>query len=115
MYSCHMYQSRNNARITYIDYFCCVELPLYVLFSSSSSLRRSLPIPPGLEVEGLEVEGLFELDAAPVISPKNEVIIAQMIVKGVSSSQRKELKSPPGKLTEVLALGRTSTVAEGAI
>ena len=50
-------------------------------------------------MEGLEVEGLFELDAAPVISPKNDVIIAQRIVKGVSSSQRKELKSPPGKLT----------------
>ena len=51
-----------------------------------------------LEVEGLAVEGLFEFDAA-VTPPKKEVIIAQRMVKGERSNQRKELKSPPGKLT----------------
>ena len=50
-------------------------------------------------MEGLEVEGVFELVVAPVTPPKKEVIIAQRMVKGESSSQRKEPKSPPGKLT----------------
>ena len=44
-----------------------------------------------LEVEGLEVEGLFEFVAA-VTPPKRKV-------KGERSNQMKELKSPPGKLT----------------
>ena len=48
---------------------------------------------------GLEVEGLFEFDAVAVTPPKKEVIIAQRMVKGESSNQRKELRSPPGKLT----------------
>ena len=52
-----------------------------------------------LEVAGLEVEGLFEFDAVAVTPPKKEVIIAQRMVKGESSNQRKELRSPPGKLT----------------
>ena len=51
-----------------------------------------------LEVEGLEVEGLFELVAAAT-PPKREVIIAQRKVNGERSNQMKELKSPPGKLT----------------
>ena len=42
--------------------------------------------------------GLFELGAAAT-PPKKEVIIAQRMVKGERSNQRKELKSPPGKLT----------------
>ena len=48
---------------------------------------------------GLEVEGLFEFDAVGVTPAKKEVIIAQSMVKGESSNHRKELKSPPGKLT----------------
>ena len=48
-----------------------------------------------LEVEGLEVEGF----GAAVIPLKREVIIAQSMVKGERSNQRKEIKSPPGKLT----------------
>ena len=51
-----------------------------------------------LEVEGLDVEELFELVAAAT-PPKREVIIAQRKVKGERSNQMKELKSPPGKLT----------------
>ena len=50
-------------------------------------------------MDGLEVEELFGFCAVAVTPPKKEVIIAQMMVKGESSSQRKELKSPPGKLT----------------
>ena len=88
-----------------------------MLFSSLSfSLRRSRPIPPGLregnslvrssninaknlEPEGLDVdEGLFELGDA-VTPPKKDVIMAQRMVKGESSSHRKEVKSPPGMLT----------------
>ena len=50
-------------------------------------------------MDGLEVEELFGFCAVAVTPPKKEVIIAQRMVKGESSSQRKELKSPPGKLT----------------
>ena len=88
-----------------------------MLFSSLSfSLRRSRPIPPGLEIEvnlernsnitstnleleGLDVEeGLLELGDA-VTPPKKDVIMAQRMVKGESSSHKKEVKSPPGMLT----------------
>ena len=41
---------------------------------------------------------MLELGEA-VTPPKNEVIMAQRMVKGVSSSHRKEVKSPPGMLT----------------
>ena len=52
-----------------------------------------------LEPEGLDVdEGLFELDEAAT-PPKKDVIMAQRMVKGESSSHRKEVKSPPGMLT----------------
>ena len=51
-----------------------------------------------LDVEGLEVLAVFEFGAA-VAPPKKEVIIAQRMVKGERSNQRKEVKSPPGKLT----------------
>ena len=51
-------------------------------------------------MEGLEEEGLLEFEfGAAVTPPKKEVIIAQRMVKGERSNQRKELKSPPGKLT----------------
>ena len=49
-------------------------------------------------MEGLEVLAVFEFGAA-VTPPKKEVIIAQRMVKGERSNQRKEVKSPPGKLT----------------
>ena len=52
-----------------------------------------------LELEGLDVEEvLFELGEAET-PPKKDVIMAQRMVKGVSSSHRKEVKSPPGMLT----------------
>ena len=73
---------------------------------------------------------MLELDVAAT-PPKKDVIMAQRMVKGESSSHKKEVKSPPGMLTcreiikndrgsnflltVLLALGRTSTVAEGAI
>ena len=61
--------------------------------------RSSNIITTNLELEGLDVEeGLLELGEA-VTPPKNEVIMAQRMVKGVSSSHRKEVKSPPGMLT----------------
>ena len=41
---------------------------------------------------------LFELGAAAT-PPKKEVIIAHKIVKGESNIHKKEVKSPPGKLT----------------
>ena len=88
-----------------------------MLFSSLSfSLRRSRPIPPGLEIEinlernsnitptnleleSLDVEeGLLELGDAAT-PPKKDVIMAQRMVKGESSNHRKEVKSPPGMLT----------------
>ena len=52
-----------------------------------------------LELEGVDVEEvLFELGEAET-PPKKDVIMAQRMVKGVSSSHRKEVKSPPGMLT----------------
>ena len=42
-----------------------------------------------LDVEGLEVLAVFEFGAA-VTPPKKEVIIAQRMVKGERSNQRKE-------------------------
>ena len=63
-------------------------------FERSSNITTT-----NLELEGLDVdEGMLELGEA-VTLPKNEVIMAQRMVKGVSSSHRKEVKSPPGMLT----------------
>ena len=64
------------------------------------SLERSSNLTTtNLELEGLDVEeGLFELDVAAT-PPKKDVIMAQRMVKGESSSNRKEVKSPPGMLT----------------
>ena len=63
-----------------------------------------------LELEGLDVdEVLLELGEA-VTPPKKDVIMAQRMVKGVSSSHRKEVKSPPGMLTcrEIIKNARSS-------
>ena len=64
------------------------------------SLERSSNLTTtNLELEGLDVEeGLFELDVAAT-PPKKDVIMAQRMVKGESSSHKKEVKSPPGMLT----------------
>ena len=52
-----------------------------------------------LELEGLDVEELLLELGEAVTPPKKDVIMAQRMVKGVSSSHRKEVKSPPGMLT----------------
>ena len=53
--------------------------------------------------------GLFELGAAAT-PPKKEVIIAHKIVKGESNIHKKEVKSPPGKLTWIKSTHQNSKI-----